>query len=392
MKASSYHIEYQVAEGPAHSLQWTPGRPLSLGYPVRHLLDFVSDKLVLVDLHTRMSVCAKEHSAGELKMGEVTLRFRALERMPAVDMDAIKAGKYTRYTLPTILEKDPEAASFERLLKQTVGAGVAMLALLVAIPAFLGSGEPEGEGEGDMVSLQVDADAAAGYVAAAYSEALSSGNAIEQAAQVAADEKANPEKGLRKAFASLFKGGMASLTNVPNQAGMGGGSGGADNLTNVSNVAGGSPNGVVGGSKDGSIVKVSVGGGGGGYGRGGGGGGGIAGQGQGVLNLNLADAEVDEGLSKDEVGKVIHAHISEIRYCYESSMIRSPDIEGKLVIDFVIGGKGSIRTAKVKESSVRDSRLDECILSRLAKWEFPKPKAGVDVAVSYPFIFKKLRR
>jgi TonB family protein len=387
----SYHIEYRVSDGLTHSLQWTPGRPLSLGFPVRHVLDMTGEQLVLVDLQTRTMKVSKDLVSGELKSGDVSLKFRRLERLPEVDLVALKEGRYTKYTLPQELEKDLDGASFDKLLKQTVGAGVALLALLVAIPTLMGSGEEEGPAEGDMVSLSVDAGAAAGYMAAAYSDALNSGQAVEQAAQAAAEDKAHPEKGLRKAFASLFKGGMAALTSVPNQAGMGGGTGGADALTNVS-TGGGSPDGAVGGKGSG-LVKVSVGGGGGGYGRGGGGGGGgIAGQGQGVLNLNIADAEVDEGLSKDEVGKVIHQHISEIRYCYESSMIRSPDIEGKLVIDFVIGGRGAIRTAKVKESSVRDSRLDECILSRLAKWEFPKPKAGVDVAVSYPFIFKKLRR
>jgi TonB family protein len=119
---------------------------------------------------------------------------------------------------------------------------------------------------------------------------------------------------------------------------------------------------------------------------------GIGGQGDGFLSLNIKDASVEEGLTKDEVGKIIHSKISEIRYCYESSMVYKPEIEGKLVVDFTIGGNGSVKVSKVKETSVDDPRLDDCILRRLAKWQFPHPKAGVDVAVTYPFIFKKLRR
>ncbi len=119
---------------------------------------------------------------------------------------------------------------------------------------------------------------------------------------------------------------------------------------------------------------------------------GVGGQGGAFVSLDLPGSSVADGLSKDEVGKVIHAHMAEVRYCYESSMIRNPDLAGKLVLDFTIGPQGSVTSASVKESSLLDPRLDDCILRRLTKWAFPKPKGNVSVAVSYPFIFKALQR
>ncbi len=117
---------------------------------------------------------------------------------------------------------------------------------------------------------------------------------------------------------------------------------------------------------------------------------GVQGQGSGFVAMNTLDATVEEGLTKDEVGKVIHSHLSEIRYCYESAMIKNPSVEGKLVSDFVIQGSGSVKIAKVNMSNVNDATLDQCIISHLYKWKFPKPRGGVDVAVVYPFIFKSL--
>ena len=123
---------------------------------------------------------------------------------------------------------------------------------------------------------------------------------------------------------------------------------------------------------------------------------GIAGQGSAFIALNNQDSLVDEGLSKDEVGKVIHSHIAEVRYCYESAMIKNPDIQGKLVVNFVIHpaqtlpSAGSVKTAKVNSSTLGDSILDQCILNRLSQWMFPRPRGGVEVAVAYPFIFKSL--
>lgn len=107
---------------------------------------------------------------------------------------------------------------------------------------------------------------------------------------------------------------------------------------------------------------------------------------------DLNGSSVDEGLTKDEVGEVIHRHLSEVRYCYESAMIRTPNIEGKLMTGFVISSTGIVKSSEIKSSTLPDPRLDDCILRRLVTWQFPKPRGGVDVAVSYPFIFKTLGR
>lgn len=119
---------------------------------------------------------------------------------------------------------------------------------------------------------------------------------------------------------------------------------------------------------------------------------GVAGQGEAFVTLDIADSTVQEGLTKDEVGKVIHQHLSEVRYCYESAMVRNPDVEGKLVVEFTINPTGTVKSSAVQDSSLPDPRLDDCILRRLVKWQFPKPKGGVQVAVTYPFIFKSLGR
>jgi hypothetical protein len=117
---------------------------------------------------------------------------------------------------------------------------------------------------------------------------------------------------------------------------------------------------------------------------------GVKGQGKAFVSMDINGSSVEEGLTKDEVGEVIHRHLSEVRYCYESAMIRTPDVEGKLIVNFVIGAMGQVKTADVKTSTLPDPRLDDCIIRRLVTWKFPRTKGGVEVAVSYPFIFKTL--
>jgi TonB family protein len=119
---------------------------------------------------------------------------------------------------------------------------------------------------------------------------------------------------------------------------------------------------------------------------------GVGGQGKSLVSLDTSGSNVEEGLTKDEVGEVIHRHMSEIRYCYEAAMIRTTDVEGKLMVNFTIGGNGMVKTTAVKQSTLPDPRLDDCVLRRLVTWKFPLPKGGIDVAVTYPFIFKTLGR
>jgi TonB family protein len=293
---------------------------------------------------------------------------------------------------------DPDNESFRKISKYTYATGLCSLIALFASTFIIGSFKKEEAPQlvqQKMTSVQIKNAPTPAVVAAAYEQAMKQGAA--QAEKIEA--KKNPEvakktavANLKSAFASLMGGG---ITSEP-RSGKGDPSQKVGALLpgvqGTGQLGRGDARG--GGAKGDSIVQVAVSGSGkGGYQSGGDiGVGGVEGQGNGWLSLNLSEAMVDEGLSRDEVGKVIHAKISEIRYCYESSMLRKPELEGKLVIDFVIGNGGRVRTANVKETSVEDERLNECILKRLARWEFPKPKSGVEVAVSYPFIFKRLRR
>lgn len=108
------------------------------------------------------------------------------------------------------------------------------------------------------------------------------------------------------------------------------------------------------------------------------------------ISLGTSDAEVEEGLTKEEVGRVIHQHMKEVRYCYESSMVRTSRVDGKVILDFTISGRGVVAKAKVSTSTLPDAALGECITRRLRTWQFPLPKGGVTVDVAYPFIFKTL--
>ncbi|MBS1962468.1 MAG: AgmX/PglI C-terminal domain-containing protein [Bdellovibrionales bacterium] len=118
----------------------------------------------------------------------------------------------------------------------------------------------------------------------------------------------------------------------------------------------------------------------------------VSGQGRSFVSMDTGASDVEEGLTSDQVARVINSHMNEVRYCYESATLRNDSIGGRLMTKFAVGASGSVASAGVGSSTVGDRRLHDCIVSHLRGWKFPKPRGGKTVAVLFPFDFKTLTR
>jgi TonB family protein len=110
--------------------------------------------------------------------------------------------------------------------------------------------------------------------------------------------------------------------------------------------------------------------------------------GSGSVGILEEETEIEGGLDKEVIAKVIGGYLGEVRYCYERQLSAEPDLYGKVAIKFVITADGSVVDNRVSSSSMKSSMVEGCILRRVARWKFPKPKGGTQVVVTYPFMFK----
>ncbi len=99
-------------------------------------------------------------------------------------------------------------------------------------------------------------------------------------------------------------------------------------------------------------------------------------------------ASVVGSLDREIIRRIIAKHRPEVKYCYEKELVKHKDLMGKVVVTFIIAGTGRVIKAYIKQSTMGNKAVEQCIVSRVKRWKFPQPKGGGIVEVTYPFIFK----
>jgi TonB family protein len=93
-------------------------------------------------------------------------------------------------------------------------------------------------------------------------------------------------------------------------------------------------------------------------------------------------------LDKSIIRRVIHQHQNEVRFCYEQKLLSNRSLEGRVMVQFVIAGTGRVLSAGVLASTMPEPSVAQCIAQAVHRWEFPQPKNGGTVMVSYPFVLR----
>jgi hypothetical protein len=373
-------------------IRWDGASPLALGHPVRYLIEKRNERIWVRDFTHEQGIVTKvknfdlsewidqgTFSLSDLHANDV-IRFQTLHDVPAVNWQAIPASTVA---LPQKAMLALEDLLFRKHLQKMAGA---MAFLLIAVIAGK-LADPEIKTNEDLIPAKY-----AKLILTKPKENKStpaSGGATQSQAQVKAIARAFQSKTVQKSLKSILRGGLSRYSVMATGRAIQSLSEKASGETNV--MGAGLQNkasNLLAGSQVGNYQMGSD------SGYGSGTGVNINGQGRGQLEvgLNTAEASVDEGLTKDEVAKVIHSHMNEIRYCYESAILKDPNLAGKLLVDFKINASGVVPNAGIGEASLHDPLVTQCLLGKLKTWKFPNPRGGVMVAVSYPFIFKSLSR
>lgn len=104
------------------------------------------------------------------------------------------------------------------------------------------------------------------------------------------------------------------------------------------------------------------------------------------VRVTLASPRVSGYLSPEQIARVVRAHSSALRYCYEVEVQRQPSLRGRIVASWQISLSGSVSSARIDSSTMSNPRVEGCIARQIRRWHFPQPDGG-EVRVSFPFVF-----
>ena len=105
------------------------------------------------------------------------------------------------------------------------------------------------------------------------------------------------------------------------------------------------------------------------------------------VEVALGQPTVDGHLDRETIQRVIRQHRREVRDCYQRELQRTPDLAGRVVVNFTIDPEGNVAHGEITESEMGSELVEECIVRRIRRWRFPAPSTPGLVRVTYPFVF-----
>jgi hypothetical protein len=94
----------------------------------------------------------------------------------------------------------------------------------------------------------------------------------------------------------------------------------------------------------------------------------------------------------ESIRMVVTFHQPKIQACYEEMLAgRAKPIEGTLMTAWTVTPEGLVKNARVlkKGTTVRDPKLNDCVVAVLTSMDFPKPKQAQPI--EYPFNLKAIK-
>jgi hypothetical protein len=100
--------------------------------------------------------------------------------------------------------------------------------------------------------------------------------------------------------------------------------------------------------------------------------------------LRAGSLSVNGRLPPEVVARVVRQNQSHVTACYQNGLRSNPNLQGRVVVKFVIDPSGAVKTASDGGSDLPDPQVVQCIVRAVKdNLTFPQPEGGV-VTVVYP--------
>jgi hypothetical protein len=90
----------------------------------------------------------------------------------------------------------------------------------------------------------------------------------------------------------------------------------------------------------------------------------------------------------DVIDAIINQNKASVEYCYQSQLKLNPDMRGEIMLSFDILPTGKVGGVKIQNTSLNNSKVEQCIIRSIRRWSFPQlaSNQGI-VTIRTKFIF-----
>ena len=92
--------------------------------------------------------------------------------------------------------------------------------------------------------------------------------------------------------------------------------------------------------------------------------------------------------SKSEIDRVVKLNLTNLRSCYDSQLKVNSKLTDYIILNWNIGINGEVLRAWINRSTLKNKRIEKCIVDKVKQWTFAKPNGGI-CAIKTPILFNK---
>jgi TonB family protein len=104
------------------------------------------------------------------------------------------------------------------------------------------------------------------------------------------------------------------------------------------------------------------------------------------LDAEIAGASDDPSRSFQSIAATVRQYQGGIKYAYNRELLTNPNLNGNMLVSFVILADGAVESVEVRRSTLNWPPLDEAVKKRMQHWKFARGTGG-PVRVVFPFVF-----
>lgn len=92
-----------------------------------------------------------------------------------------------------------------------------------------------------------------------------------------------------------------------------------------------------------------------------------------------------QGLTSEQISRVVRARSGAFRACYETAAARDPKLAGGITVSFTVSPGGQV-AARIANSSLANPRVESCVLRMFNRLHFPS--ADKPTSANWPLVFR----